>query len=83
MNFSVGVLYFILEYRKIRPNVYVYASFWLPNFGLKIVSLVEQISGMTNLALEIDEKSVPDAKTPTPVVQGECKTAALKEKQKY
>ena len=52
----------------------------LLDLDLEIENLVEQFTGMTNLPLQIDAKSIPDAKTPTPVVQSTCKTAVLEQK---
>ena len=54
----------------------------LLDFGPEIGNLVEQITGMTHLALEIDAKSIPDAKIPTPMVQSTCKTAVPEQKKK-
>ena len=54
----------------------------LLDLGSKIDNLVAKITGMTNLALQIDAKSIPDAKTPTPVVQSTCKTTVLEQKTK-
>ena len=56
-------------------------SLWL-DLGLEIDNLIEKITEMTNLALQIDAKSIPVAKTPTPVVQSTCKTSVPEQQTK-